>query len=1300
MSTIIKSDNKYTLGTLEHDNNKSTHEFKELNHENFKFSNTLPVSEQSVRDLFKSFFLRNSLVDHQLKSYENLMHKTIPQIIKENNEVIIISKNKKLKHRILISGPTICKPMAKENNGSINHITPIVAMTRKSTYHSTIMIDLTHEVYERIPKSTPCQITQNNFQNSLNTSNMLDVKMSQGTSENDPSDVKMYNKEKKSNLQTNLKDNSENEEIENSEIIEYDEIIKERRIYRQVPLFRMPTMVGSDICHTHNQLDFGACPYVFGGYFIINGNEKVIIPQETLRSNYPYITTDKSKKSLYKAEIRSCHESKMRSTSTLYISLSCTRNGTLPTIGVEVPFIKTSISLSQIFRMIGVDSQPDMRKYILAQHNSTKTHPYDHYIRNILKDDQNELSIDELKDYIGKKGIKEQTKEKRIKYIDNIFNNEFLPHVGLEKTNKTREKKAYYLGYVIMKILRVYNKEEEPDDRDNYANKRLSTCDTLSGLLFRQSLRFFLKSFTTSIHKAVENNKYVFVIDNMKHSKRITAVFKYVLSTGKWGMSKGGSSQNGVAQVLTRMTPLSTLAHLRRINSPINRDGKLTEPRQLHPSCWGLICSSESPEGPACGLVKNLALTSHVRVGYSSKYIIQLILPEITPLMEASCVEIQNGNWIIVNGKIIGLCDIHKTQSFVDYLRTMRRCFDIPYDTSITYKKKAREVQITLDSGCLSRPVFVLENIHKYQDIYKYYKDDLFSLWNRMMSEGVIEYIDKEEESTLRVAVLWQDFKNVKLSNEMEYTHIEIHPIVILGLCASIIPFANFDQAPRVTYGSVMLKQGLGLPSLNFRDRCDAAPIHGLLYPQKPAVSTFMEKILNLDKIPWSENVIVAIGCFTGYNQEDSIMFNEDSLQRGMLRSFMFKTIKEIAKNVGSDQESFEIPDAKQVSGLKLGNFSKLNPEDALMDIGEKIKLNDAIIGKIMNAELLGNSQEEEIQQVNNLMNWNNRKDEPTKKDRSVIYKSNETARVDRILKTIDQNGAPFVNLRYRCVRKPVIGDKFSSSCGQKGVISLTLPAHNMPFTQDGVVPDIIINPNCIPSRMTIGQLIEILLAKASVVKGQIGDGTPWHQMWDELTSEFGLKVAEEIKSMSVMKLLNKIGDELHSLGMERYGNERMYNGITGELMKGKFFMGPCRYMRLKHMVIDKVHARMNGPRQILTRQPVEGRSRNGGLRFGEMERDMVISYGAPYFLQDRLLNNSDYYETVVCEKCGMLAIPEPIKPKHYKQILGQESKPYCRVCETSNHVKTVIFPFAFKVMVQDMECFHVRMKFQLTKDG
>jgi DNA-directed RNA polymerase II subunit RPB2 len=1335
------------------------------------------ISDEKIRELFKSFFFKHSIVRQQTESFDYFMEILLGAIIRENRRVEVISKKQMTKHVIEFGNVTICRPMFKENNGAVHDIDPIACMVRGATYSSSILVDVTHSTYERRPKinhatdgknvsqSTPTSFFQANHASDGMRPKILCDPLSRDEEEMRDEEVKMEEDTEKSvsrpdvpiatNTNTNTKgkgkkdktanvnsaasaspssssataassthaDNFPIDPTETSEVaelvesgdfaesVEYDDVLIESRVYSQYTFYRQPVMVGTKYCHTYSHTHAGSCPYVPGGYFLIKGNEKVVLPQEKPRNNYFYVTPDRTGKTIYKGEIRSWNEGKIRTTSTLYAHLSCSRGGTLPTITFDVPFIKGAIPLPQVFRLIGVNETWEMRRYILAHCDYRKDHKFDHFIRSILKDEQSEMSLDELKVHVAKKGVTEPTKEKRVRFVDNIFFNEFLPHMGLDRTEDTQRKKALFFGSMIMKLLRIYNGDQEPDDRDDFANKRLEPVHMLFALLLRQLIRAFLKTFTSQIHKAAENEKHIFVIDMMKNSKRITAGFNYALSTGNWGINKGAGTQTGVAQVLTRMTPISTICHMRRTNTPINRDGKLTQPRQLHLSAWGINCSHESPEGAACGLVKNLALTTYIRLGYPSQPIIDVLKYYFKMLLDATSEEMRTGTWVFINGTLWGIVPSEESVSFVTRIRQWKRIQDIPFSTSIVHYDNLREVHILMDSGCCLRPVFVLENIHKFAEIFALYEHNRYMLWDKMISNGVIEYLDKEEESTMRVAVMWSDLNTPRRANETAYTHIEIHPLVILGIAASFVPLSNHEQAPRITYGACMSNQGVGRVGLNSEQRFDTSGIHELFYPQKPLVSSFTEIHTHLTDLPYGENVIVAIMSYTGYNQEDSLIVNQASIDRGLFRSLYFRTYKDTARNAGAEQELFEVPADADMTGINRANYSKLG-SDALPDIHQKIEQDDVLIGKII--------QPTDVSKI--------AEGEGSKKDRSTLYRNKESARVDKISSTLTKDGATLVKVRTRSHRIPAIGDKLSSRHGQKGVISMIFPQEDMPFTSDGICPDIIMNPHAIPSRMTISQLLETLLGKAGVIKGKLGDGTAFAHLesyMDEIFDENGeMKEGplsdEEMKAegdypSSVPRvspegdesiphvrrrnvlLATRIGNVLHEAGFNRHGNERMYNGMSGEMLKGTIFIGPCFYMRLKHMVGDKAHARRIGPRQILTRQPAEGRSRDGGLRFGEMERDALISHGASAVLKDRLLDVSDIYKTPVCEQCGNFAIPAPPKQKEVAKLLGTKTEAYCLHCKSTSSVKTVVMPYAFSVLARDLEAYHISMHMELT---
>ena len=637
-------------------------------------------------------------------------------------------------------------------------------------------------------------------------------------------------------------------------------------------------------------------------------------------------------------------------------------------------------------------------------------------------------------------------------------------------------------------------------------------------------------------------------------------------------------------------------------------------------------------------------MTAHVRVGtYSGAIKEQLNLitgVELTVLKHCTSKIRARGIPILVNGVLyMYMTNKSDVNVLLIKLRKMRRQSLIPFDTSISYIDHT--IAIDTDPGCLMRPLLVAsERLHLRKHIAN--APSFEHLWDYLLQCGAIEYIDKQEETTLRVGMFIDD-------NNTQYTHYELHPSLINGLCASLIPCCDHNQAPRNCYQSAMGKQAVGVYALNYPRRMDAVS-HILCTTQKPLVTTKMDEILHTSEAPTGINAIVVIMCYSGFNQEDSLIVNKQSLERGLFRSMKYSLYKDEERTNGADAEKFENPTEVSCTGMKVACYDKLN-EDGMVAVGTKLESGDILMGKTIATTEIGDVNKKVI-----------------KRDRSIIYKHNEHAIVDAIMKSTNRDGSQLTKVRTRTTRQPIIGDKLSSRHGQKGVIGMILPAEDMPFSEDGIIPDIIVNPHAIPSRMTIGQLIECLLGKLCCIHGQRGDGTPFRG-----TS------------------IQQISEELESHGYDRFGNEHVYNGLTGEKMAAKVFMGPTYYQRLKHMVCDKQHSRSRGPVQILTRQPVEGRAREGGLRFGEMERDCIISHGAANVIAERLFEQSDPFIASVCEECGLLANPSA------EQTLIRDKKPYCSNCKSHN-VHNVRMPYAFKLLLQELMAMNIAARLCLQK--
>ena len=1019
-----------------------------------------------------------------------------------------------------------------------------------------------------------------------------------------------------------------------------------RKIFREVVICRLPVMLQSNLCYLRNPDERKSeCEFDQGGYFIINGNEKALLAQEKLRTNYPYVFPCKLARFMHVCEVRSCHELKMRSTSTLYVYINSLVGGNVPEIAVVPPFIEMQIPLPSFFRILGVSTREEALSYI-----PTSDERILRVVHACFESDIHAAStVEDIMDWIGREGTKELTKERRSKYLEHIFSNEVLPHMGLKRNEHTDKRKLIFLGHMICKLVSVQLGLTRCDDRDNYANKRIDTSGTLMSLLFRQLYRNFLKTVSAQLFRLLENGK----IDNVNigdviNHKKITGGFKYAFATGNWGIQKGGNGQNGVAQVLSRMTTISALANLRRINTPISREGKAPKPRQLHYTSWGIVCPVETPEGGSCGLVKNLALLAHVRLPTFSTPLAEFIveLAVMRPLLRCTPGERRDGTSVIVNGVIIGIVEKTRAPELTEKLRMARRSHCVAFDTSISHKEDG--IYLNSDAGGLCRPVIIASEAHRIKALLEGLEAHE-NAWHALLREGIIEFIDKQEEETLKVAIRISD-----LCKDASYTHCDIQPHLIDGLCASLIPHRDHNQAPRNTYQSAMGKQAVGVYATNFNHRMDTIA-HVLCYPQRALVTTQVEEMLGTNVVPAGCCPVVVIMSYTGFNQEDSVIVNQSAIDRGIFRSFVYRAYKDEEKAIGADSEQFENPiHCSDCMGMRMGCYTKLSA-DGRVTPGTHVKQGDVLIGKTINTSDI--CEGNEARRI-------------VKRDKSLIMKNNEPATVDAVLTSMTKEGNRYIKVRTRSLRIPRIGDKLSSRHGQKGVIGMVLSQEDMPFTSDGISPDIIINPHAIPSRMTIGQLVECLLGKLCTIDGRIGDGTPFRG-----TS------------------IEQIADELEARGYQRHGNEKLVNGMTGKLMPGRVFIGPTFYQRLKHMVIDKQHSRARGPIQILTRQPVEGRSRDGGLRFGEMERDCIISHGAGNVLLERLFEQSDPFETHVCSQCGLLCHSEAVN----MQVRG--AKAWCNNCKSHEHAKVIRIPYAFKLLMHELYTMNIIPRIRVRDD-
>jgi DNA-directed RNA polymerase II subunit RPB2 len=1144
------------------------------------------------------------LVRHQLESYNNFVGNQITKTIEMFNPVHIASeqdfnpvlKKHSLEIFVTFENFSIYRPQIHENNGAIKLMFPQEARLRNFTYASAMTVDINIKYIVRNGK-----------------------------------------------------------ELENVQTF--------HKTLHKIHIGKLPIMLKSSICvltqykhveHTHT----GECKFDAGGYFIINGSEKTVLGQERAAENnvYCFNVAKNNTKYTWVAEIKSVPDFKCISPKQINMMISSKNNGFGNPICLQLPRVKHPVPLFIVFRALGVISDKEIcDKILLNIYDSEETN------KNMLSalqasiiEANKHLTQEECIRYITSFAMytpinmdKETGVKKKQEFTMDILNNDLFPHC------QNQIQKIYFLGYMTNRILQASFEMVPQDDRDSYSNKRVDLTGSLLNNLFRNYFNKLVKDMEKQVIREINTGSWKST-DDFDSIINLTNIYKIIksttiengikraLATGDFGIKHSNSNKVGVAQVLNRLTYVSSLSHARRISTPTDKSGKLIPPRKLHNTSWGYLCPAETPEGQSVGIVKNLAYMTHITIHSDSLPLYEYVMPNVIPIDSVTSEDMYKKVKVFINGAWVGIS--HNPQELYLMLKDKKYKGIINIYTSIIFDYKMKEIRVCNDSGRLTRPLLRVKNnniLVTKSLVSKITNSEL--TWDNLLTsskieESVIEYIDPDEQNWSMIATNPKTLFN-QTGEMYNYTHCEIHPSTMFGVLASCIPFPEHNQSPRNTYQCAQGKQAMGVYVTNYENRMDKTA-YVLNYPARPLVDTRIMNMIQLNKIPSGCNVVVAIMTHTGYNQEDSLLFNKGSIDRGLFMTTIYHTEKDEDKQkINGDEEIRCKPDPAKTKGMKMGNYNKVNSKGIIPE-NTIVENRDIIISKITPIKENRNDHTKVIKF----------------EDQSKIYKTTEETYIDK--NYIDRNGEGynFAKVRLRTVRKPVIGDKFSSRHGQKGTIGNIIPECDMPFTKSGVKPDIIINPHAIPSRMTIGQLKETVLGKVLVELGLFGDGTSFGQF--------------DIKD---------ICSELLNLGYEAHGNELMCNGLTGEQMECSIFMGPVFYQRLKHMVNDKSHSRSIGPMVNLTRQPAEGRSRDGGLRFGEMERDCMVSHGAARFTRGRIYDASDKYSVFTCKKCGLIAAYNDEIHIHH-----------CKTCDNRVDFAHVEIPYSCKLLFQELNTMNI----------
>lgn len=1062
--------------------------------------------------------------------------------------------------------------------------------------------------------------------------------------------------------------------------------VKDMPLIRGFPLFRLPILLRSKLCATgvadpSRLEEMGECRNDYGGYFIVNGAEKVLVTREEQAFNSLYFDSDPdptAQISAYSSVVSLHPETKQ----TRRVALYMTRGGE---IRVAVPMIRGVFPLFTLFRALGVESDEEIVRLIFPQPD-----PLEERLVPSIED-----AYPIYNRYTAVNYIKSLTKGFTEAHVLDILKNLMLPHVPDEPLTR-----ALYLAEMARETIRAGAGLRPDTDRDDMRNQRFLPTGTLVRELFNACYKDWRGEVILAIDTTYRRNSQMyqgdeifalFADNNLQTLFQPATLNKSIIRgfRGQWGTNER-NTKAGVLQALARISYLDTISHTRRVVMDFDSGSKTTGPRKLHTSQVGYFCTSETPQGAHIGITKNMSIMTQFSFGAPLKPVYDWLkakgglipVAETTAPIRASAAVVQiNGGTVGFTMDPIGLTKV---------LKLLKWSACLAPTASVSFNTNDKTVRVFLDEGRPLRPLWhlngegpaFLERLPALLDMswhslvfgtlsgnadaamrtVRFFDplgdkpDATFADYEMLLQPvaGFIEYCDPMEMNENYVAWWGAD---TELTTE--HTHAEVHPSTMMGLMASMIPYSNHNQAPRNQLSNSQSKQGIGYMATNIHSRFDNNA-HMLCYGEAPLSRTFYYENIGNGEMPYGFNCIIAAASESGYNQDDGLIINRDSVARGLFQSLNFRSYdcEEEVDPRSKVHSHIANPGAVPAwSALRPGyDYSQLD-ERGIIRVGTIVDDTTVLVGRYM-----------VLPDTNEI------------KDASVTPGLHTKGRVDSVV-VLHQDapdagggGRLLVKVRIIEMRIPVLGDKFSSRHGQKGTIGMFVSAADMPRTADGIVPDVMVNPGGLISRMTVAQLVEMVAGRAAV----------------EIAAKFNATTF-----CNGGEFVQQLGDILLEMGASRAGDNVMYSGVTGQQLRTDIYMCPLYFMRLKHLTEDKVNARGAGKREVRTHQPTGGRANEGGLRIGEMERDTLCSHGISSFLQESMMKRGDATDFWICNGCGRIPIynesenlfvcPTCDGPLNYTGVTAETLTLQLPTKQSRVTFSRVAMPYTLKLVDQEM---------------